>query len=54
MKWGASVGFLKIGSNMACYIKSQDVSIMDILNLLEFSHSICIYATSRIPVVNDC
>ena len=41
---GKQVKFLKIGSNMACFIKSTDNYTKGILNLLEFSHIIFIYA----------
>ena len=36
--------FLQIGSKMACFIKSEDNSTKDILNLLKFSHFIFIHA----------
>ena len=36
--------FLKTVSDMACSIKSKDNLTKDILNLLEFSHILFIYA----------
>ena len=35
--------FLQIGSNMACFIKSENNSTKGIVNLLEFSHVIFVH-----------
>ena len=46
--------FLQIGSNMACFIKSENNSTKGILNLLEFSHVILIHTIKLgIAVVNS-
>ena len=53
MKWGTSV-VLQIGTNMACFIKTENNSAEGILNLLEFSHIVFIHTIKLgIAVVNS-